>query len=114
MAQASFRHGKPLMLDHTPSADVTSGEVIAVGDGCLIAHSDIPADTLGAVASCFGIYLMAKAGGSAIADRKKVYWDDTNKVATETASGNKFLGLSVGSAASADTEVMVQHIATAS
>jgi predicted RecA/RadA family phage recombinase len=36
------------------------------------------------------------------------YWDNTAKVATETASGNKLLGKAVRASAAADTTVRVR------
>jgi predicted RecA/RadA family phage recombinase len=50
MALFDFLHGDPLMIDHTPSSAVSAGDVVIVAGKACIAHTDIPADTLGAVA----------------------------------------------------------------
>ena len=108
---AKYRHGSPLMVDHTPGADVAAGDVVVVGVQLRIAHSDIPANTQGALASGGGVYLMPKTAGSttAIADGATVYWDATNHVITTTASGNKKLGTTIGASVDADTTQLVQH-----
>jgi len=107
---AIFRHGTPKMVDHTPTAAITGGTVVVVGDRPLIAHRDIAASEQGALAAGGGVYECATA--AAIAVGKKVYWDDTNDVVTETSTGNTVFGylcdgtLSTGTAG---TLVHVQH-----
>lgn len=110
--EANFVHGDPLMVDYTPSSAVVAGEVIPSGTRCLIVHSDTAADVLGAVAAGGGVYDVAKATGTGIATDVKVYWDNSNSVATATASGNTLLGVTVAAAASADEIVRVQHLAS--
>lgn len=107
----TFVHGSPLMVDHTPSAAVAAGDVVVTGDVVRIAHSPIAANDLGALAAGGGVYRVPKDDSTAISDGRKVYWDASNKEATETAIGNKPLGFVVGDAASADTTVLVQHVA---
>lgn len=111
--EAQLHHGSPLMVDHTPGADVAAGEVVVVGDGCRIAHADIPADRLGALAIRGGVYRVPKstAAGSAIAAGKSVYWDATNNVQTTNAAAgaNKFLGTTVAATADADAFGYVAH-----
>lgn len=109
MAEASFRHGDPVMCDYTPSADVSAGDVIVVGDVPVIAHTDIPKDTLGAVAVGGGVYQCIADG--AISAGTKVYWDDTANKVTATATGNAHIGfVAPGSASSADGDpILVVH-----
>lgn len=97
--QAQFRHGNPLMVDHTPGSAVTAGDVIVTADTPRIAHLDIAANALGALAACGGVYQCT--GDAAIAADKKVYWDDTNNKVTETSTSNKAFGYTV-TACSAD------------
>ena len=113
--EAEFSHGDPLMIDHTPAADVEAGQVVVIGDLPTVAHRAIAADSLGAVAARGGVYRLPKAAGgsTAIGDRKKVYWDDANNVITTTASGNKVFGYTVGASVDADTSQLVEHCPTA-
>lgn len=108
MPQALFVHGDPLMIDYTPSAAVASGDVLLIGDQVRIAHLDIPANRLGALAVEGGVYEVAKEG-VAIADGKKVYWDDANKRVTETAGTSKAFGLTVKGTIATETTTLVQH-----
>lgn len=111
MAQATFVHGNPLMIDHTPSGAVTAGDVVVIGDTPRVAHRDIAADALGALAIGGGVYDFAKTAGSgeALTDGAKVYWDDSANVATATSSGNKALGTVVEDAGDSATSVRVHH-----
>jgi predicted RecA/RadA family phage recombinase len=110
MAQATFWHGNPIMVDYTPGSAVTAGDVVIIGDSAFIAHDDIAANTLGAVASFGGIY--AVIAGEAIATGKKVYWADSSNKVVETATGNKLFGMVVpASSAAADGDtVYVLHM----
>jgi len=57
-----------------------------------------------------GVFDFAKAtgGGTAITAGANAYWDDTNNVATTTATGNKLIGKCVKAAADADATVRVR------
>ena len=83
---ATFRHGNPVMVDHTPGSGVTAGDVIVTGDTPRIAHRDIAANALGALASGGGVYDMT--ADAAIAADKKVYWNASASKVTETAGSN--------------------------
>lgn len=59
MAVAVMSHGDPLMIDHTPGSAVAAGDVLtydAAGLATVIAHRDIAAGELGAVAAGGGVY----------------------------------------------------------
>lgn len=109
---AQFRCGKPIVVDHTPSADVATGDILVVGDLPLIAHTPIPADQPGSLAAGHGVYKVPKATGasSAIAGCKRVYWDSTNKIVTTTAGSLKGLGYTTpAGAGDNDATVEVLH-----
>ncbi|HID74473.1 MAG TPA: DUF2190 family protein [Planctomycetaceae bacterium] len=112
MAQATFRHGNPLMVDYTPASDVSAGDVVVVGAVPHVAHLDIEANRLGALAAGGGVYdVTAK---EALSAGDKVYWDaDNNKVTKTAVAGKTYycVGFIVpDSAASADGDtVRVQH-----
>lgn len=115
--QVALEHGSPLMVDHTPGGAVTAGDVIVIGEGVRIAHSSIAANIKGALAAGFAVYRCAKAsgGGTAIADLKPVFWDDTNnRIHPNSAAGaNKFFGVTIGASVDGDTEQLVLHLPAA-
>lgn len=81
---ASFKHGSPLMVDYTPGSDVSAGDVVVIGATPYVAHLDIKANELGALAALGGVY--SGAPDIAIAGGVKVFWDGTNFTATATAN----------------------------
>ncbi|MCW5769939.1 MAG: DUF2190 family protein [Phycisphaeraceae bacterium] len=101
MATIYIHHGDA--IDITPSADIQAGDVVVQGDLVCVSKRDIPANTLGAVATR-GVFDFPKGSG-AIDVGAVVHWDATNGVATTTASGNKRIGKAVLAAASADETV---------
>lgn len=105
--EATFRHGEPRMIDHTPAGAIAAGEVVIVGDLPLIAHRDIAADTLGALAAGYGVY--RSLADAAIAKGLRVFWDNTANRVTVTATGNKALGVTVSAAGAADAEIDFLH-----
>jgi len=93
---------------------VTAGDVVVLTDAVRIAHLDISAGRLGALAAGGGVYDMPKAtgAGTAFTDGDTVYWDDGNDQATNSdgAGANKKVGLAVGAVGDNDTTVRVQHV----
>lgn len=59
-----------------------------------------------AVVALEGVFTVAKASG-AVTIGAKVYWDNTNKNVTTTASGNTAMGFAYAAAADADTTIDV-------
>ena len=108
MAQATFVHDGA-SIDYTPGAAVAAGDVIVQGELVGVARTPIAANALGSLAVA-GVFDFAKAtgGGTAITAGANVYWDDTNNVATTTATGNKLIGKCVKAAADADATVRVR------
>ena len=108
MAQATFVHDGNA-VDYTPGSAVAAGDVIVQGELVGVARTPIAANALGSLA-VDGVFDFAKAtgGGTAITAGANVYWDDTNNVATTTATGNKLIGKCVKAAADADTTVRVR------
>jgi predicted RecA/RadA family phage recombinase len=104
--EAQFLHGEPLMVDHTPGSAVSAGEVVVVGDRPLIAHLDIAANALGALAAGGGVYKVT--AGEAIAVGKKVWWDTAANKVVESGA-HKHFGVSVTAAAADGDAINVQH-----
>ena len=101
MGQADLRHGNPLMCDYTPGSAVTAGDVVVVDEVPCVAHSDIAASDLGALAVGGGVYQVT--GDGALSAGAKVYWDDSEDKVTETARGNPHIGfVAPGSSCSGD------------
>jgi hypothetical protein len=104
MAEATFRHGDPVMADYTPSGgNVTEGQVVLIGsvtantagEGAVagIAHRPITNSTLGALAVGGGVYDVVNLNNAA--NGKKVYWDDTNNKVTTVSTNNAVFGFIV-------------------
>lgn len=73
---------------------VTSGDGLLVGAIFGVATADA---ALGeAVEACLvGVYDLKKVGSQAWSAGDKVYWDDTNKETTKTATANTLIGVAV-------------------
>ena len=101
MAEATFRHGDPVMVDYTPSSgNVSAGQVVLLGSvtantsgtGAVaaIAHRDITNNTLGALAVHGGVYDVTNLNNAA--NGAKVYWDDSNNKVTTVSTNNAVFG----------------------
>lgn len=60
-----------------------------------------------------GVYELAKTGSQSWTVGARIYWDDTNKLCTTTASGNTLIGAAIAAAGSADTTGLVSLNGTA-
>jgi predicted RecA/RadA family phage recombinase len=98
-------------IDYTPTATISAGDVVVLGEMVAVAKLDIAANTLGALAVT-GVFNFPKAttAGSALTTGTKVYWNATTKVITsDSATGaNKFAGMVVADAAATATVVRVR------
>jgi hypothetical protein len=95
MAEATFRHGNPVMIDYTPAAgNISAGQVVLYGNTagltCLIAHRDIENAVLGAMAAGDGVYDVINLNNAA--NGAKVWWDDTNNKVTTVSTNNALFG----------------------
>lgn len=108
MAQADFYHGDPVMVDYTPGSAVSAGDVVVVAGVPMVAHADIPANTLGAVAAGGGVYTVT--GNGAIAAGTRVYWIDADNEVTATPGGNRFFGFTVSACAGDGSTCTVLHV----
>ncbi|MBL0920922.1 MAG: DUF2190 family protein [Phycisphaerales bacterium] len=97
-------------IDYTPGADVAAGAVVVQGGLVGVAHTVIPANTLGSL-GVSGVYQFDKAagGGTAIAVGVNAYWDAAESEATadDDEGGNVLLGKAVATAGDAATTVNV-------
>lgn len=121
MADSTFRHGAPVMVDYTPaSGNVAVGDVVVLGSvtantsgtGAVaaVAHRPITNNTLGALAVGGGVYDMVNLNNAATG--AKVYWDivnNTRKVTT-VSTNNAVMGWVVASGGGgANTTCKVKH-----
>lgn len=95
MAEATFRHGDPLMIDYTPSTgNVSAGQVVLYGNTagltCLIAHRDIENAVQGAMAAGGGVYDVINLNNAA--NGAKVWWDDSVDKVTTVSTNNALFG----------------------
>ena len=98
-------------IDHTPGSDVVAGDVVVIGTALLgVAKVDIAAGALGALSVEEENYFVACPVDEAIAKGVPVYWDDTAKGVTATASGNIQFGVSSGAAALTDVLIYCRKI----
>ena len=107
MVKAQYIH-KGDSIDYTPTADTPAGAVVVQGELVGVTKLDIPANTLGALATT-GVFDFAKATGTgtAIAAGANCYWNATTQQATTTATGNKLIGKCVRATTDTDETVRV-------
>ncbi len=83
------------LLDVTPGADVASGAGYLVGAGTTgilgVAVANIANGAVGAV-RVSGVVELPKLSTDVVAVGDALYWDDTNKRLTKTATNNSFAG----------------------
>lgn len=90
-----------------PAGGLASGAGVLVGS--LFGVAIGPAAAGAAVEiSTRGVFDLPKTGSGALAAGAKVYWDDTAKAATGTASGNSLIGVALAAAAADSANIRVR------
>jgi len=92
-------------LRFTAPRDLASGEGVVVGAYFFVSTTAVKSGQQG-VGRRVGVVRLPKATG-ALTEMQKAYWDDTNKVVTGTATGNRLIGAATKAQASADATVEV-------
>lgn len=93
---------------YTAGAAYSAGDVIVIGNSIGIAACDMANGEVGTVLR-EGVFEFTKAAGDGgISIDALVYWDDTNNVATATATGNTLIGPCVVAAPTEATKVQVK------
>jgi predicted RecA/RadA family phage recombinase len=78
----------------TAPYDVTSGSCLKVGSIVGVAAGDaLSGEEIETLLT--GVFELAKAASQAWTVGAKIYWDDTNKVATTTVTSNTLIGVAV-------------------
>lgn len=95
MAQVTFRHGEPRMIDHTATADRENGDVVLLGNTtsptCGVMHTELANGAKGAIAVQGGVYEGVNLNNAA--NYALVYWDfagGTEKFTTTSTNNAKF------------------------
>lgn len=94
MAEAIFRSTGDA-VNFTAAADYDEGDVVVIGTALLgvTPYPITSGDTAGVQVE--GVFDMAVADDEALAIGVPVYWDNTNKVVTATATGNILFGVTL-------------------
>jgi len=95
------------------SISITASATASSGDGVLVNNLFGVASGKAAIGDPLllvttGVFDMPKVSANTFAVGAVVYWDDTNKVITSTASGNMRVGLAVTAAANPSASVHVR------
>lgn len=82
---------------------VVAGSIIGVANGDAASGAPVDVDVV-------GVFTLPKVSALAIAVGDVVYWDNTNKVVTKTATGNSKLGYATTAAANPSAAVNVRLV----
>ena len=91
----------------TAAYDVTSGQGLLVGSIFAVATGDALTDAK-VEALTVGVMTLPKLSTDVVAQGAKIYWDDTNKECTVTASGNKLIGAALTAAGNGASSVKIR------
>ena len=94
-------------IDIVQSGDIDSGDIVVIGELIGVQTNQIKKDEKGSVAVS-GVFQVVKKSADTFTAGQKVYWDNTLKQATSTASGNTLMGLTVAQAGASDSNVLVK------
>ena len=95
------------LIDYTPGADVSAGDIVVQAELCGQAVTDIAANTKGAL-RIEGVITAPKLSTDVVAIGAVLYWDASNSRCTTTASTHNIIGKSVSVAGSGATSVDVK------
>lgn len=95
------------VVDYAASADVASGGVVLMVTRIGIAVNNIKAGETGP-AQVVGNFSVAKLSSDVVAQGDALYWDNTNKRLTKTASGNTYAGWATAAAGNGVTTVNIK------
>lgn len=92
--------------NYAHSAAVVSGQAVLVGTELLVATGAFAANEEGVYLRA-GVVTLPKVAAQAQSKGVLIYWDDTNKNLTTTATNNTLAGIVDVAALAADTEVAI-------
>lgn len=95
------------VLAYTPTVAVSSGTMVLIGTKVGVAIADIAANATGSL-QVAGEFNYAKLSTDAVTQGAALYWDNTNKRLTTTASGNTYAGFATAAAGAGTATVTVK------
>lgn len=104
MTKSYRKPGNVIPLAAAPYARL-SGEGVKMGSQFGVATTDIANGAAGEI-MVVGVHELTALGAEAWTDGQKVYWDDTNKRCTVTASTHLLIGHAVGAKANSGAAVL--------
>lgn len=107
MAANKFGSGDSWDLPVPYAGGVAAGQGMQVGAFLFGIAQTAGAQNARVAVDFEGIYRVTKEAPLVIAQGAKLWWDNTNRRLTTTATSNISVGVAVEAAASADTEVLV-------
>lgn len=94
------------VIPYTASSAVSSGQVVLIGTKVGVAIADIASGATGSV-QMTGEFLVTKLSTDVVAQGVALYWDNTNKRLTTTASGNTYAGYATQAAGNGVATVQI-------
>lgn len=105
MAEATLYQGDPDVIDYTPGADISAGEVVIAGNIAGVAMEDIANGELGSI-RVSGVFDVAKTATVTFSVGAPVYFDESANTAGSTAT-DALIGYAVKAALANDATVRV-------
>ena len=107
MAKNYVQEGDVIDYANASGSTITSGTTVLIGARLGVALADIANGATGSV-QVEGVFTIAKLGTDNVAAGALLYWDNTNKRLTATASGNTLAGFAVAAAGSGVASVNIK------
>ena len=107
MANNYVQEGDVIDYANASGSTITSGTPVLIGARLGVALADIANGATGSV-QVEGVFTVPKLGTDVVAAGALLYWDNTNKRLTTTASGNTLSGFAVAAAGSGVTAVNIK------
>ena len=107
MAKNYVQEGDVIDYVNASGSTITSGTAVLIGARLGVALADIANCATGSV-QVEGVFTVTKLGTDVVAAGALLYWDNTNKRLTTTASGNTLSGFAVAAAGSGVTAVNIK------
>lgn len=107
MAKNYVQEGDVIDYANASGSTITSGTPVLIGARLGVALADIANGSTGSV-QVEGVFTITKLGTDNVTAGALLYWDNTNKRLTTTASGNTLAGFAVAAAGSGATTVNIK------
>lgn len=107
MSTNKIQDGKTIQYTNTTGEIINSNTAILIGKRIGVAVSNIPNGETG-ILEVEGVFLLPKLSTDNISQGDILYWDNTNKRLTTTATGNTQAGYAFESAGSGTTQVKIK------